>query len=219
MTLSHRTITTPFAQLARLFTSFIVLVLLGSSLISGSASASDRSTPNSHRQYGGHHGHDRARTLRFDVAENGTRFFFAPAPLLDNGFPAAGNPFVTEGFIYPYGFLDEAEHGVTDDGKPTAPDRVIGRWICRGYFIADGAATTTGAWVITSQYYEFGDEPGKHSFSSEGVEIVDVGVPVKRGITGGTGPFREARGQLRQTLLGFQPITEAVKLRFVARVK
>lgn len=210
---------TTFDSVRRLSRFILVLALLGSALMAGPAVASDRSEPDVHSQYHRQHGRDQSHTLRFDVAENGTRFFFDEAPLLDNGFPAAGNAFVTEGFIYPYGFLDEAENGVTDDGNPTAPDKVIGRWICRGYFIGNGAATTTGAWVITTQYYEFGDEAGRRSFSSEGVEVVDVGVPVKRGITGGTGPFRTARGQVRQTLLGFQPVTEAVKLRFVARVK
>jgi hypothetical protein len=38
---------------------------------------------------------------------------------------------------------------------------------------------------------------------SEGYELVDVGAPVLRAITGGTGPFAGAKGEAMQTLLGF----------------
>ena len=41
----------------------------------------------------------RTETLRFDVAENGKRFAFDEEPVFpDDGFPAYGNPFVTEGY-------------------------------------------------------------------------------------------------------------------------
>lgn len=155
--------------------------------------------------------------VKFDVAEEHKRFFFDEAPVLDNGFPAAGNAFITEGYIYPYGFLNGRD-GTLPDGGPSHPEKVIGRWICRGYFIGDGAATTSGPWVSTTQYYEFGDKAGQLSLNTEGLELADLDKPIRRAITGGTGKFRNARGQALQTLIGFQA-TEAVKLRFEIKVK
>ena len=45
------------------------------------------------------------RHLQFDIAEIGTRFVFDEAPVFDDGFPAYGNAFVTEGYIYEAGTL------------------------------------------------------------------------------------------------------------------
>lgn len=42
----------------------------------------------------------------FDVAEDLSRFVFSPAPVFDDGMPAYGNAFVTQGYIYPAGTLD-----------------------------------------------------------------------------------------------------------------
>jgi hypothetical protein len=147
-------------------------------------------------------------TLRFDVAEDGTRFFFAEQPVHDDGMPAYGNPFVTQGYIYPEGTLDGG-NGVLADGSPEFPDKVLGKWTCRGWFIGDGAHTTTGEWVITTQVFDFGGD----ILVTEGAELADVGVPAKRAITGGTGQFATATGQGEQTLLGFNA-SEGVDLRF-----
>ncbi len=43
----------------------------------------------------------------FDEAEDLSRFVFAPAPVFDDGMPAYGNPFVTQGYIYHAGTLDD----------------------------------------------------------------------------------------------------------------
>ena len=94
----------------------------------------------------------------FDVAEDITRFVFAPAPVFDDGMPAYGNAFVTQGYIYPAGTLDGGVEGTLANGDPAFPDRVIGEWTCDGYFVGDGMRTETGAIVITRQVYRF-DEP------------------------------------------------------------
>ncbi len=157
------------------------------------------------------------KTLEFDVAENGTRFVFDEAPVhedLDPPQPAYGNPFVTEGYIYPLNTLN-GSNGVNPDGSPEFPDKVIGKWTCRGWFVGDGVKTVTGPMVITTQLYDLGDQ---HSLISEGYEFADVNVEVLRGITGGTGPFMFARGQAAQTLLGFNA-TGGVDLRFKIQVK
>lgn len=153
--------------------------------------------------------------LQVDVAEASTRFVFDDAPVFEeDGFPAHGNSFVTQGYIYPAGFLDDHE-GVTEAGEPTYPERVIGEWVCRGWFIGDGAHTQTGPWVISTQQLDFyersGWDPqrerdfGYRTLATEGYELADIGKPVKRAISGGTGRYAKARGQVVQTFLGFGP--------------
>ena len=139
---------------------------------------------------------------QFEVAEDGLRFAFAAAPVHADGMPAYGNPFVTEGYIYPVGTLN-GTNGVLADGSPEFPDKVIGRWNCRVYMIGDGAHTTTGAWVISSQTYLFNDTYANSMLSTEGYEFADLNVPISRAIIGGTGYFKSARGEQTQTLLGF----------------
>ena len=161
--------------------------------------------------------------LKFDVAESMPKFVFDEAPVLPSGLPAYGNPFITQGYIYPYRTLD-GTNGVLADGSPEFPELVIGEWTCRGYFIGNGAETTTGPWVITTQLYDFyessgfveGRQSSRSNLITDGYEIADVGVAVTRPVTGGTGRFQRSRGQARQKLLGFNA-SEGVNLRFRIR--
>ncbi|MCB1810066.1 MAG: hypothetical protein KDJ99_34285 [Candidatus Competibacteraceae bacterium] len=169
------------------------------------------------------------KPVHFDVAESGTKFSFDEAPIIEDGptagFPAYGNAFITQGYIYPYATLLNG-NGVNPDGSPEFPELVIGEWTCRGYFIGDGANTATGPWVITTQLYDFYTEPGYEAnkqsgavnLVSEGYERADVGVLDKRSITGGTGPFKRARGEVNQALLGFNA-SGGVNLRFVVKTR
>jgi hypothetical protein len=150
--------------------------------------------------------------VQFDVSESGPRFVFAEAPVFDDGLPAYGNAFVTEGYIFPYGYLD-TQQGVGEDGQPINPEAVIGRWTCRGWFVGDGAKTVTGPWVITTQLYDLGETPGSLTLVTDGLELVDKGVPGARAVSGGTGAYQLARGQALQTLLGHNT-SEGVDLRF-----
>jgi hypothetical protein len=147
--------------------------------------------------------HDKTRTFEVDVAEVGTRFVIDEAPVFDDGFPAYGNAFVTEGYIYPEGTLTET-NGVNADGTPEFPDQVIGEWTCTGYFIADGAHTTEGSWVYTTQLFAFGDDPdsGAETVVVTGYESGVPGNTVTGAITGGTGRYATVRGQAGQTFLG-----------------
>ncbi|ESA38613.1 hypothetical protein N836_32250 [Leptolyngbya sp. Heron Island J] len=154
-----------------------------------------------------------SQVLRFDIAEDATRFVFDDAPLLSNGFPAYGNSFVTQGYIYPAGTLN-GSNGVNPDGSPEFPALVQGRWVCRGWFVnPDGAAAASGEFVITHQLYNFGHELGDETLVSDGWEIADVGEPVARAIIGGTGRYRNASGEAVQAFLGFNA-TEGVNLTF-----
>lgn len=148
-------------------------------------------------------GDRRHRIVEVDVAENGTRFVIDEAPVFDDGFPAYGNPFITQGYIYPAGTLSDS-NGVNADGSPEFPDKVIGEWSCTGYFIADGAHTTEGSWVYTTQLFAFGDDPdtGAETVVVTGYEGAEVGETVTGAITGGTGRYATARGEAEQELLG-----------------
>lgn len=155
--------------------------------------------------------------LKLDVAEDATRFVFDESPVFDDGLPAYGNAFVTSGYIYEHGTLN-GSNGVLPDGSPEFPDRVIGSWICRGWFIGDGAHTESGAVVVTTQYFQFGDEPGRETIVTDGVEIADLNDVVYRAITGGTGQYNNVRGQGSQEMLGLNQ-TEGVNLRIELGVK
>lgn len=145
----------------------------------------------------------RVRAIEVDVAEDGTRFMIDEAPVFDDGFPAYGNAFVTQGYIYPAGTLTHG-NGVNPDGSPEFPDKVIGEWTCSGYFIADGAHTTEGSWVYTTQLFAFGKDAdnGAETIVVTGYESGIVGDTVTGAITGGTGRYMTARGQADQTFLG-----------------
>ena len=142
-------------------------------------------------------------TIKFDVAEDPTRVVFDKnEPLLDSGMPDYGNAFITQGCIYPYGTLSGDDPGVDVNGKPLYPDKVIGEWTCYGFQIGEGMDTKTGPWAISEQVYSFGKGVvGSETLVSSGYEIADVNTLLMRAVTGGTGPYVGARGQVRQTTL------------------
>ncbi len=135
----------------------------------------------------------------FDVAEDITRFVHAEAPVFDDGLPAYGNPFVTQGYIYPAGTLDGGVEGTLADGSPAFPDAVLGVWTCDGYFVGDGFHTETGDVVISRQIFQFTDGS---LLVTHGAELIDLGVSVTRAITGGAGDYAAAGPSVTQTLLG-----------------
>lgn len=145
----------------------------------------------------------------FDVAEDHTRFVFDEAPVHDDGMPAHGNAFVTQGYIYPAGTLDNGP-GVTEDGEPAYPDKVLGTWTCTGWFVGDGAHTEEGAWLISRQVYHFEDSDAL--IVSQGPEYVDIGEAKPRPITGATGAYAD-EAVIEQTFLGFHK-HDGVKIRF-----
>jgi hypothetical protein len=157
-----------------------------------------------------------AKTLRFDVAENGLKFTFDETPLFPDGLPAFGDEFITEGYIYPVGTIN-GSNGVNPDGSPEFPDQVIGKWSCRGWHVGDGAHTVTGPWVATTQIYDLSSQPGSETIVSDGFELADIDVPIIRAITGGTGPWAQARGEVMQTLLGFNQLN-GVNIRYEVSV-
>lgn len=154
---------------------------------------------------------DEAREVfEFEVAEDATLFAFDDAPVFDDGLPAYGNPFVTQGYIYEAGTLADGG-GVNPDGSPTHPDAVIGTWTCEGFMIGDGAHTEAGPWVISTQVFDFGDFDGEDIVISHGIETPEIGQDVQRAIIGGTGEHVGAAGIQTQTLEAFNA-SEGVNL-------
>ena len=146
---------------------------------------------------------DKDGTISFDIAEDGTRFVWADKPVFDDGLPAHGATYISQGYIYPEGTLSAEVDGVNADGSPEFPDKVLGQWSCYGWYVGDGAHATEGPWVLSTQLYQFGKEWGEATLTSEGYVLSQTGDTVSRAVTGGTGPFAGARGELRDTNLGF----------------
>lgn len=168
------------------------------------------------------------RTLAVDVAENHKRFFFDEAPVFEDGFPSEGNSFFTAGYLYPANTLSADDDGVNEDGSAKYPEKVIGEWLCRGYFIGEGAHATEGSWVYSTQVFSFGRNAtaGKHTVVVVGYEGAGIGDIVTGAITGGSGRFKAAAGEADQELLGFtlfegndadMPIKKRVELELTNR--
>lgn len=149
--------------------------------------------------------------LEFDVAEDMNRFIFDQDIVFEDGLPADGSSFITRGYIYPVGTLINGS-GVNPDGSPEFPDQVIGEWICEGYMINDAAHATSGVWVFSTQFFQFGDQAGAQTITTTGYELADVGEAIARAITGGTGQYSDARGESEQVLLGLNA-SEGVNIR------
>lgn len=156
-------------------------------------------------------------TIEFDVAEDMNRFIFDQDVVYEDGMPADGSSFITRGYLYEAGTLSES-NGVNPDGSPEFPDKVIGEWICQGYMINDAGHATGGVWVFSTQFFQFGDEAGAQTITTQGYELADVGVAIQRAITGGTGEYSLARGESAQTLLGLNA-SEGVNLRVKIEVQ
>ncbi len=164
--------------------SVIAMLLASLMLVMGMASVSAQSA---------------GEALRFEVAEDGNRFKFDDLNLHEDGMPAYGTAFVTQGYIYPEGTLN-GTNGVLENGEPEFPELVLGEWTCYGWMIGDGAHTQTGEWVISTQIYQFEDGS---TIITNGTEIADLNVAVTRAVTGGTGAHRSVSGEQSQILLGF----------------
>jgi hypothetical protein len=188
----------------------VTLTLLAALLLAGALGAALAPTKGSAQD-------EPIKTIAVDVAEDMSRFVFDTDVVFEDGMPKHGSAFITQGYIYPAGTLTES-NGVLADGSPEFPDKVLGEWTCRGWFVGEGAHAKTGPMVISTQIYNFGETLGAEMIVTEGYELADVGVIVNRAITGGTGQYLGAYGQAEQTFLGFNA-TEGVNLRLEINVE
>jgi hypothetical protein len=72
--------------------------------------------------------------------------------------------------------------------------------------------------MITRQMYDFGDEFGNIGLVTEGYEVANLEGVMERVITGGAGPYRNARGEGTQELVGYNA-TGGANLRLTVEVK
>ncbi len=140
--------------------------------------------------------------LTLDVAPIGETGRVAPMPQLlgeDAGleeFDLRGSPFYLEGLIYPGGTI-------AGDGFIPTTDGAIGQWFCRGHVILHPQRPNPH--LVTQQEFLFGlitetDPFPGDLLTTQGLESTSDGVAVTtRVVTGGTGAYLGARGQVVQT--------------------
>jgi len=142
-----------------------------------------------------------SQTLELDMAEDFTRYVFNTDIAQENGFPAHGSAFITQGYLYPVGTLDETD-GTNPDGSPEFPDKVIGTWICRGWIYGDMANEDGLPIAVTTQIFELSEAYGSQTIITDGFEYMEPGSTFSRAIIGGTGDYRSASGEQTQEILG-----------------
>jgi hypothetical protein len=153
--------------------------------------------------------------LRFEVAEDGSRFTWSGDLALSDGLPDRDATYITQGYIYPEGTLN-GSNGVLADGSPEFPDKVLGQWSCYGWYVGAGTPGQSPPW-ITSHLFNFGDTYGEATLVSEGYSIDELEIPLERAIIGGTGDYAGARGVQRETNLGHN-LSNGLDFRYEVRL-
>ncbi len=135
-------------------------------------------------------------TLELDVAMDGRTWRMNR--LSEIGPPLMGDTFIIFGSIYPGGALDEGVAGPDDPGA-------IGRWICKGTFIADAESGIVPA-VHTTQQFILGDgiSASEGQLDAAPDALLTTGVEggveeVSRTLSGGYGEYAGATGSVVQT--------------------
>ncbi len=146
-------------------------------------------------------GRGRGGDLALDVACLGDTFAPNFNSVLDvSSGDLRGGSFYVEGLIYPEGTI---EPGTVFDLESTD---AIGHWLCRGWFMTNPARPEPS--VVTSQEYLLGvfDFPEtvspENTIASSGLENGGPGFQAVRAIIGGTGRYRDARGEVVQETVG-----------------
>jgi hypothetical protein len=152
--------------------------------------------------------------LRYETAEDHTRFVWAGDPPLVDGMPVRDAAFVAQGYIYPAGTLKGTD-GVLADGSPEFPDKVLGQFTCYGWWVAAGERRETAPW-LTTHIFNFGTEPGKAMLVTSGYDIDDLVISVDRAVTDGSGPYAGARGVQAEVNVGYN-VTNGANVRYEVR--
>jgi hypothetical protein len=145
------------------------------------------------------------KPLVLDISIDGRTFRLDPAALNSNPFDPPlnllgvkrGDTFIVEGKIFPGGTIPAG--GAFGAAGVWSPDHAgsIGTWICRGTFNFSGPDILAGhlPMVYTTQIFQLA---GKDGLWSDGAE----GGTTLRAVTGGTGLYSGAGGQVTQDTLG-----------------
>ncbi len=124
-------------------------------------------------------------------------FLLMPERGLEEG-DVLGSPFFAEGYLYPEGTISGDGFVPTDEGT-------IGTFLCRGHFLLGPARPEPH--LATHQEYYLGDLTSfplvSDMLASEGIEGSNTAPwEAMRIVTGGTGQYRGARGQVLQRQIG-----------------
>jgi hypothetical protein len=198
-TISPIRLTRPVAIVAAL--TLAVLLLAATPAAHGTTGSPDPVLPSVSAEQATSQIEAKDGVLRFDVAEDGSRFNWSGDPELRDGMPVGSTPYVAQGYIYPEGTLTDT-NGVLEDGSPEFPDKVLGQWSCWGWRLAPSAHADTAPW-LTTHLFNFGSGWGEATVVSEGYSVDDLGVALERAISGGTGEYAGASGVQLETNLGF----------------
>lgn len=136
------------------------------------------------------------KALEIEVAEDINRFVIETDEFTPDGMPVHSAPFSTKGFVYPAGTIN-GTNGVLADGTPEFPEQVIGEWICYGWMLVDAEG---GLEIVSTQIFTFEGEAGNGMITTHGFEIMEVGVPIQRTISGGTGDFAKVSDQTQELM-------------------
>lgn len=124
--------------------------------------------------------------------------------------PLRGSSFVTEGKIYPAGYIPT---NGGDQFDPNAPGST-GSWFCKGSFLVKGSEFAASPLaVVSDQIYLMPSD--RQSLATTGTEGNGLTV---RPVTGGTGMFAGYTGEQQQQFLGFNK-TGGVNLRVTFRLR
>jgi hypothetical protein len=161
----------------------------------------------------------RPKPLVVDVAMDGStwRMDDGSNPFFPSftGALARGKTFIVSGRIYRGGTL-KAGGNFDTPNNPAGPETpgAIGIWVCRGTFNLDIGQIAAGEapHVTSTQFFYFSDG------SSIGSDGPEGGAVVVRAVVGGTGRFKHARGEVKETPLGVNT-SNLFNLRFAFAIR
>ncbi len=144
----------------------------------------------------------RVETINVDVALAGETWRDSPVNYGVDAGDLRGQPFAVEGWIYPGGHIP-----VPGDGFVPSQDGSIGRWLCRGSLLVH--LERPEPHVHSTQEFVFGPMTGEQLFADdnlttsglEGTFLTDQ--IARRAVLGGTGRYRGAVGEVRQSRNGY----------------
>jgi len=135
--------------------------------------------------------------LEFDICCNGHSFRDLNGDANDDGLNYNKKSVMVEGYIYKKGTFEYYgyESGVKVDGKPEFLERLIGKWICKGWYINKGKEATTGHYIDSIHTYDLDSGTSlSRVLESSGKEMIDLHTPFNRMLSPGKGAYSRVKG-------------------------
>ena len=163
--------------------------------------------------------YDEKYDLELDIScDLNTLRYLNNDPLMDNDYYKKS--FIVEGYIFKKGTFEcnGYNNGITGGGCPEFLERLIGRWICKGWYINKGPETKTGHYVDSTHTYELDTHTAlSRILTSNGKEKIDMNEPFNRVLCSGQGSYSRVKGgSVSQTNVG---INETGAYNYIFRFK